>query len=48
MYPDDYEDEMEGVDSDYECNLLEVYENGGNEEDIAHYRGIHLMGKEYV
>jgi hypothetical protein len=45
-----YEDNIEmnsedGVDSDYGDNLIEVYENAGDEEDVINYKGIHLMDK---
>lgn len=33
-------------ESDYEDDLLDVYRNGGNEEDIANYQGIHMMQKD--
>ena len=41
---DNYQPEGE---SDYEDDLLEVYKNGGDEDDITNYKGIHLMQKDY-
>ena len=35
------------MDSDYGDNLIDVYQNGGNEDDINNYKGIHLMDKDY-
>lgn len=43
----DIEEDGDGADSDYGDNLIDVYQNGGNEDDINNYKGIHLMDKDY-
>ena len=43
----DEQEDGDGVDSDYGDNLIDVYEHGGDEDDINNYKGIHLMDKDY-
>lgn len=33
------------IESDYCDDLLDVYQHSGNDEDVANYKGIHLMDK---
>jgi hypothetical protein len=42
----DQEDD-DGIDSNYGDDIIDVYQNGGNEEDIRNYKRIHLMDKDY-
>jgi len=42
----DQEDD-DAVDSNYGDDIIEVYQHGGNEEDIKNYKRIHLMDKDY-